>query len=204
MRYLIPVVCMFTVASLSHAADVEVVQIQEDWELQIAEPDEKIDAPQVTTTMIPFGEGSETLFQIDLNHATEPEFSNGGLQVRYVYFDDTMRQVRLLSDERLRYSQETITWTQAIVKSENGYLFGIKNGKSQSWGDFGDGSVIFVQSAPENSAGLGAYDSQLSIDNSRVSFAGNRVISLKLKAVRYYSNKGDVKEVQIDTDVNAH
>jgi hypothetical protein len=35
-------------------AQSTIVRIEEDWELVVTQPDESLDAPQVTVTMVPF------------------------------------------------------------------------------------------------------------------------------------------------------
>ena len=33
----------------------EIIRIEEDWELHVSQPDEQLDAPQITTMMFPVG-----------------------------------------------------------------------------------------------------------------------------------------------------
>jgi hypothetical protein len=48
---------------------------------------------------------------------------------------------------------------------------------------------------------LNAYDPQVSVTNSGVGFAGNRVTSFVLKSVRWYSEAGLVAELTTPTTV---
>lgn len=45
-------------------------RIEEDWELVVGDPDPEIDAPQVTTSMIPFSATPDLHLQVNLNRPT--------------------------------------------------------------------------------------------------------------------------------------
>jgi hypothetical protein len=70
--------------------------------------------------------------------------------------------------------------------------FDIVNGSSMTWGSFGGGDLHV--SLPTELANLNDYNPAVSVGNSGVGYAGNRVISLVLRAVRVYSNDGLIAE----------
>lgn len=178
-----------------------IVRIEEDWELQVSQPDAQIDAPQITTTMAPFGDASETIFQVDLNHASWPNFASGGVQVRIC--DDTTcsSQKRFLDDIRLSHASETVQWTQVIQKVTNGFYFGLKNGNGDTFGDFGgDTSFVFISNADTGASSLELYRHEDSLSNSGVTFAGNRVGWLRLKKLRLYNSANQVTEWTLNAD----
>lgn len=193
-------VCIF---SLSAVAQQTVVRVEEDWQLHVIQPDEQLDAPQVTTTMIPFADCDDLLLQVDLNHATNPTFSKGGLQVRACIETDCLAQVRLFSDVRLQHQSEVIKWTQVVQPAEGGFYFGLSHGSSETWGEFGGPQTfIFVgRSGLNSSMSLDGYDPQRSFDNSAATYASNRVGHLRLVKVRVYSSNGLVSEWTLNEDV---
>ena len=192
---------LFGVFCVATHADAQIVlsRIEEDWELQVTQPDVQLDAPQITTSMLPFGPESEVLMQFDLNHATDPSFSDGGMQMRVCSGDVCVAQHRLFESQKLSHESETIVWTQVIQKVDGGYLFGVANGSSQTWGTFG-GEATLLPSAAGDGA-LNAYQPLYSVENSAVTFAGNRVASLRLKRIRVYNEDGEVRELIVDREV---
>ena len=190
------------VASTSSLAIAqEIVRIEEDWELHVSQPDSQIDAPQITTTIAPFGDTSETIFQVDLNHASWPSFSSGGLQIRIC--DDTTcsSQKRFLDDTRLSHPSETVLWTQVVQKVTNGFYFGIKDGSSDTFGSFGgNSSFVFISNADAGASNLELYRHEDSLSNSGVTFASNRVGWLRLKKLRLYNSVGQVSEWTLNAD----
>jgi hypothetical protein len=64
--------------------------------------------------------------------------------------------------------------------------FQISAGTSQSFGDFGSGTTLRKGTWTWRS-NLNEYTPGVSVDNSRVGFASNRVKKLTLLRVRYYS-----------------
>jgi len=69
--------------------------------------------------------------------------------------------------------------------------FEIVNGNSVTWGQFG-GQGYLKSVTPTNLENFNGYRPSVSVDNSGVGYAGNRVRSLTLKAVRVYTDTGDV------------
>jgi hypothetical protein len=84
---------------------------------------------------------------------------------------------------------ETVTWTQ-ILDLHNGVLaFQVKNGASTTWGPFGYSNMFKVQTgwAARN---INGYTPSVSVGQSGVAYAGNRVQSMKIKAVRLTFSDG--------------
>lgn len=187
--------CSFTQAQ-------DVVRIEEDWELQVSHPDSQVEAPQVVTTMLPFGADSDILFQIDVNHGSSPEYSVGGLQVRIC--DDTfmLGERRLKEGLVLDQSEETVSWTTVVNKTAYGFNFGLVNGSSSSWGSFGgSGSFTWISYASAEAFNLANYSHLDSLANSGVTFARNRVVRLRLKNVRVFYGNGTSSNVSVNEDI---
>ncbi len=143
------------------------------------------------------------LLQVDLNYGTSPSFSTGGIQVRACIEDDCFQQARVLDGIRLEHASETVDWTQVVQLTENGFSFGIVNGSSDTWGNFGGTSTaIYVKySAIGGSFSLDSYEPQASLDNSGVTYANNRVGHLRLKKIRVHLANGQISEYTLNRDV---
>lgn len=194
---------LISCSTYAASAQQNIVRIEEDWQLHVSQPDAQLDAPQVTTTMVPFAGQTDLLLQIDLNHGSNPTFSQGGLQVRACMGEECLDQARVLSDVRLQHNSETVDWTQVVQLANNGFYFGIINGSGETWGEFGGMSTaIFVEySSVGGNFSLNSYTPQHSLENSGVAYASNRVGHLRLKKIRVHMANGQVNEYQLNQDV---
>ena len=98
----------------AHAQNV--VRIEEDWTLQVVEPDQQLDSPQITTAMLPLGPNSSTVFSLDINHGSAPNYSAGGLQLRIDQNGEASNTKRLSAGDKLSHASETIKWTQVAIQ----------------------------------------------------------------------------------------
>jgi hypothetical protein len=168
------------------APDQAIDAVEEDWELVIETPDPLEAGPQVTTSMRPDA-GEESLFiDFDLNYREYPEFHPGGLQIQ-VWSGDDCTQTATQGDEQLEMAGETINWTQRMSVSAGTLTYTISNGLSLTWGPFGQAGGQLSVSVPSPATGLSSYSPDDSATRSGVSWQSNRVTSLTLKQVRYYS-----------------
>lgn len=176
------------------SAQSATMRIEEDWELEVIQPDAAIDAPQVLVTVSPFGPASNYHFELDLNHASYPSYQSGGLQLRAMNDDDCLSQKRLHAGTRLSVSSEVIAWTNVIERQPAGVAFGVANGTSSSWGAFGDATTYVTI------LGVGEfnYDPMMSFEKSGISYANNRVARLTLRRVRLVDALGTVTEVSVE------
>lgn len=203
IRVLIAMVCLL--ACSAAAQGQYIVRVEEDWELHVIQPDPMIDAPQISTMMLPFGSDSSILFQVDLNHASLPTFSRGGMQVRVCDDDYVIESERILSNVLLCNDAETVSWTQVLAKKNDhsGYIFGVTNGHSATLGAFGGADCfVGISNSQAGSFTLDLYHHEHSLANSCVTFASNRVGWLRLKKVRVYFTSGQVIENSMNLDVN--
>lgn len=164
-----------------------VVHVEEDWELVVGTPEPATAAPQVTCIMSPFGHLDSLHAVLDLNHHDLPESSPGGVQLQ-IYDGEfpLASKVKVTDGAALHETGETITWTQRMRIVEGNVSFEIVNGQSSSWGGFGEGDDLKL-SHPMSLTAFGAYSPDVSAANSGVSYAANRVQSLTLKRVRWYT-----------------
>jgi hypothetical protein len=173
-----------------------VVRIEEDWSLQVLEPDQQLDSPQITTAMMPFGSNSSTTLFLDINHGSYPDYSAGGLQLRIDQNGLCSESRRLLIGQKLNRASETIKWTQVTTQQGNQLKFGIISGQSHTWSEFG-GSESFIN-VTTGAGSLDAYRHADSLSNSGVVYAENRVASLVLLRVRLFNSIGQVVEVPVN------
>jgi hypothetical protein len=102
----------------------------------------------------------------------------------------------------LNHTDDVIRWVQRTDLQDGQLLFEIRSGTSQAWGSFGgQGHLkLAVDTEVEN---LNGYRPAISIEQSGVSFAGNRVRSLTLQKLRWFDSNGNVYELNAPIDVDA-
>lgn len=174
-----------------------IVRVEEDWELQVATPDPNNDAPQVSVVFAPTADVDWAYAEFDINHHSHPDFIAGGLQLQ-VWSGG--RPIVVNNDPDggvISQPQERVRWTQSMNLDDGVLTFAITGGTSTTWGAFGgDGKLSIRTAAPL--ADLNGYDTAVSLKNSGVGFAANRVQSLKIVAVRRYTADGTVLTTTAD------
>jgi hypothetical protein len=170
-----------------------IVRIEEDWELVLGEPDAANVAPQVTTSISPSDDLNGYYAAFELNHQSQPDFSAGGLQLQLWSGETPLGKYKRPGSELLSTSGEVVTWTQSMSLGDDGLTFEILNGQSTTWGSFGGQGYMKAQvdGGPDD---LNDYRPQVSVANSGVGFASNRVASLTLKRVRAFTADGQMVE----------
>ncbi len=166
-----------------------VVRIEEDWVLEVNEPDELMHAPQFHTVMAPFGDLNTAYAQVLWNYRErDDEFVAGGLQLQ-MWDGEVLIRDKSVREQPLSTSAETIRWTQVLYINGSLLVFRVKNGQSTTWDTFGDGMVI---EADTSLLSLSAYDPNVSVRNSCITFGSNRVNRLAIQEVRRYTASGHV------------
>jgi hypothetical protein len=178
------VLVLSVVVSAARGADY--VRIEEDWQLVVQNPDPDTFAPQVTTTLAPKGNLDSLYAVFDLNLRALPSYVAGGMQLQLWNGTDPVESVKSNTGSLLENNGETVTWTQRMSVADGVLSFSIVNGNSQTWGNFGAGQSISV-SGSIDLTNLNQYDPAVSVANSGIGFAANRVSSLTLVRVRAYS-----------------
>ena len=166
-----------------------VVRVEEDWQLVVGQPDAASTAPQVTCVISPQGDLGGLYASVELNHQTQPDFASGGVHLQ-AWNGEQWTGTRASSAQgRLGEAGETVTWTQSISLGTRGGLRFSVEGDSTTWGHFGGSNQMRIWSSTSLTS-LNAYRPEVSVANSGVGFAANRVERLVLKEVRYYSAQG--------------
>lgn len=180
-------------ANPSRLQAADVTRVEEDWELVIGTPSPNSDAPQVTCLISPVENAGSVYATFIVNHHDEPSFVAGGLQLQAWNGKEILASKRHADQAVLVTPGETIRWTQAMSVENGNLVFETLKGVSNTWGNFGAEGAIKV-GVPTQLLNLNKYDPKVSIANSSVSFAANRVQSLVLKRVRTYSAAGLIAE----------
>lgn len=163
-----------------------VLRIEEDWELDVNEPNGDTTAPQFHTVMSPLPDLESFHAQTLWNYRETPDFMAGGVQL-HSYQGETLIRKRSIESGTLSTTAETITWTQSLETDGTTLTFSISDGVSTTWGAFGRDMNI---SSTAYLAQLNEYAPETSVANSCVTFGANRVQSLSIKRVRYYGASG--------------
>jgi hypothetical protein len=191
-------ICPFALGMGSASrADDTVARIEEDWQLVVNSPDIDNNGPQVTCVITP-GILANGYCALDLNYATQPDYSPGGVQMHVWNPSTPIVTKNMAVQGQLQQQNETVTWTQSMTLTEDQLTFQVINGQSNTWGQFGGGDDATLTVHTGN-ASLSGYSPDQSVKNSGVCYASNLVTSLTLTTVRYYNAAGQL----IQTDATS-
>ncbi len=183
----------------------DIIRVEEDWYIKVGDPDPDIDAPQIVTVFGPVNPITGTHAIFELNHGTQPDFAQGGMQLQCWYANSLVGYRSQHAPAELNVVDEVIKFTTAseiILTGTDRVLMEVIDGTSTSWGTFG-GIRSLRLSIPTSLDDLNSFDPAHSIANSRVTFGGNRVIVYKRTAIRYYDGAGLHQTDTTDTVVEA-
>jgi hypothetical protein len=186
------VIGAFFATSVALGDSNRVVSVEEHWELQMAQPDTDRSAPQTTMVMSPNGSVDGAHFLFTLNHASAPDYRPGGMQVQLWNGDDLVDEHQWNSSQALEHEGETVHWVQKLELHDDTLTFSVQNGQSETWGEFG--GEDFSVSTPTNLNWLNHYRPSVSLSESQVNYAENRVSSLTLTKLVWVTEDGQVHE----------
>ena len=167
---------------------LDLVTIEEDWELIVTEPDAALGAPHVGTSMTPFEDAADFYLAFVVNQRFNPTYSAGGMELQ-LWYQGAQLGWLTFGETVLCTPNETIKWTQRLELKQSKLRFSVVKGNSTTWGDFGAGESMHLELAT-TLTDLNDYHPNVSAENSGVVFASNRVGSLSLKKVRGYDKNG--------------
>ena len=126
----------------------------------------------------------------DLNQRSFLEFDAGGLQLQLWNGETAVAQITATErGDALHRRRENPLDAEHRTLLEAVRIFRVSGGTSTTWGAFGaEGSLRL--SVPAGLSSLDGYDPRVSVRNSGIGYAANRVQSLVLKRVRYYTSDG--------------
>ncbi len=179
---------LFTFCPILYAEEaVDVMRVEQDWEVVLNEPGTDIDAPQFHTVISPFGNLDSFYLQVCWNYREEPDFVPGGMQLQAWQGEDPAGK-KSYREDKLSTFAETITWTQTMQTNGSVLTLGIINGSSTTWGSFGGADTSL--SGNVGVANLNGYSTDTSVYNSWISYGANRVNTLRITEVRRYDRDG--------------
>ncbi len=200
-RWLLAVIVVVISADVALAqTGPTIVQVEEDWELVIENPDSGNASPQIHCVISPVDNVESLHSTLELNHHNTFEsgnvevFAPGGMQFEVWEGKEALREKRFPIHAILSTPGEVITWTQAMTLENNSLTFEIKNGQSTTWGQFGGQGYLKPYPVQTKLADLSGYSPDHSVANSGISYAANRVKSLTLKRVRVTFSNGETVE----------
>jgi hypothetical protein len=191
--------CLFSQASL--ADDNDVVEIEEHWELEVGGPDAGRSAPQVTMIMSPVDNLNGDFFALTINHWSYPDFEEGGYQLQRWHGEECQEAAHGARTNPIEQDGEVISWVQRISVNEGILKFHVLNGQSESWSQFGGEG--FLISTPTSLSRLNNYRPGVSIEQSGIGYAGNRVSSLVLQKIRWKTADGEEHEMVAPIDIDS-
>jgi hypothetical protein len=201
LRFVLPVLAF--VLFVAPFVSAQVVKVEEDWEMVLLDPDADTVAPQVTTVMCPTANMNCFHAAFELNHQTQPDFRPGGLQVQFWSGEAALANRKFPNEQKLSTAGETVRWTQRLSVGGGSITFEIDGGTSETWGSFG-GQEYLKDTYQKSFDNLNAYSPTVSVEQSGIGYAANRVSRLVLKEVRYYSSAGLIETDTTDRVVHEH
>jgi len=199
------VICAAVLLCVSPAwAETMVVSVEEHWELQLSQPDAERSAPQTTMVMSPDGDLADIHFLFTLNHHTVPSYRPGGMQVQLWDAGQFVQESAAADEAVLQHSDEVVRWTQRISLEDGTLTFQVVDGQSETWQSFGGAELSL--SVSTSLTGLNSYRPGISLTESQVGYAENRVASLVLTKLVWVTDDGEVHEqnapIPIDTSLD--
>jgi hypothetical protein len=191
----------FLVAAPVWGESTQVVLVEEHWELRLGEPDSGRSAPQATMVMSPTCDLGSEYFIFTLNHSTVPDFEPGGMQVQH--WDGSTLVSEKLGDEdgTLANHDEVVSWIQHLSVHDGTLTYRVRQGSSETWGSFGGDDLTLT--SPTSLSSLNGYRPGISLTESEVGYADNRVESLVLTKLVWVTADGTVHEqnapIPVDT-----
>ena len=195
-----------TLLTLSPATfSYEIVKVEETWQLTVGEPNPDRNAPQATLVMSPFDDVENQFFVFELNHKVAPDYRAGGMQVCVYNGEDILTSNNGPVAGPIDQVSDVVRWTQ-VLSVENGLLtFEVVDGSSTSWGSFG-GQGYLRSTLALGTTNLNFYRPEVSLTQSEVGYAGNRVVSLELVQIRWTMSDDSVwvldAPIDIDSDLD--
>jgi hypothetical protein len=192
---------IFLAVTATCEADPFVVSVEEEWTLQVGEPNLMANAPQVSMVLSSNADLQDDYFMFVLNHRTHPTYRAGGLQVQQWngailedFADDD-------DESQLENSAEAVAWKQKMTIQNGTVTVTIQDGTSTSWGTFGDDGALTL-SVYTGQPNLNDYTPSVSVSQSGIAFAGNRVGSLTLQKVTWTMSDGEKHYLTAPIDID--
>jgi hypothetical protein len=191
-------------AQSARAESNRVIRVEEHWTLEIGEPDPDVSAPQTTMVMSPTANLNGIHFLFTLNHVGAPDYQPGGMQVQTWDGADLLEESVANEEGSLQGANEVVHWVQRITLNDGTLTFEVRDGESETWNSFG-GDHLTLHAATSLYS-LNGYRPAVSLSESQVNYAENRVVSLTLTKLVWETENGQVHEqnapIPLDTSLD--
>ena len=104
--------------------------------------------------------------------------------------------------EPLSQVADTVSWTQRITLQDGTLTFAVVDGSSDSWGHFGNEDSLKLTSQTSLHS-LNFYKPAISLTESQIGYADNRVKSLTLKKLVWLTDDGQTHQLTAPIDIHA-
>lgn len=173
----------------------KLIRVEEDWVLLIKNPDDKIASPQVLVCMSPDATDTRFLtdyFILEINHATAQGWFAGGMQLQGWKGTANTAIFNSPKTHVLSRGYDRIQFTVSMQAKGDGYTeFELKNGRSRTWGRFGnDKTKPLKVKVPSTRTDLANYKRETTVKNTQVTHGAHRVEIMYQRKVRYYYDDG--------------
>ncbi len=186
---------LLSASALAHERTLFLVE--EDWEMTVNDPEPNNNSPQVAFFMYPDADHADCYFQLQMNYAAEDQYSSGGFRVGAFCNEAPVDEERSVVRESLAWSNDKLTWTNAMAVFNGKLMFALKDGRGVQWGTFG-GPAYLVEMDDQELHSLEHYSPENSIAAVDIGFGANRVSSIRLKRVRLRYTDGSTQTLQIN------
>ncbi|MFN0199654.1 MAG: hypothetical protein ACKVT0_23110 [Planctomycetaceae bacterium] len=193
-------ICVWT--NSVFADEPSIVRIEEDWVVEVSNPEEELSSPQIITSMSSTDELADVHAIFELNHRTLPEYAAGGMGLQLWSNDTNLENRWSPKTASLSFEDETIYYTMRMELQEGNIDFEVRNGYSTTWSSFGNYGYLKVGTTTTQTS-LSQYDPEVSVANSRIAFAKHRVQRFGILRVRYYTHDNQLVDVDY-TDRMVH
>lgn len=178
-----------------------VIRVEEDWIIDVANPDPNHDIPQIVTVFGPDDPNLGTHGVFEVNSSTIPDFIDGGMQLQCWHRESHIGSRRHVNGSELAIGVERVRYTTSVELKDDRLILEIKNGDSVTFGTFGGQGQLKIALWTWRDS-LNNYNTGNSIRHSRISFGSNRVTRFLRAETRYYTAAGDVVVDETDTYVH--
>jgi hypothetical protein len=184
---------MAVCTSVQAQTSTDIIRVEEDWVALIRNPDAVSGAPQIVNAMSPDGSMDSSYGLFEINHTSSPEFAKGGFQVQSWHNRTLLSRRNSSKQNVLSNDYDRLEYTTVMELSDGQLKYQMINGKSRTWGIFGQSGDLYA-SSPSSLTAFSSYNRQDSVDNSSVNVGAHRVEALYQRRVRLYSAEGLVSD----------
>ena len=178
------------------------MQIEEHWELAVGEPDAQLSAPQATMVMSPHENLDGQYFVFTINHRSVPSYEPGGMQVQLWNGNDAVdaesSSAAAVRPVERRDSMGTAAEGRErhpVVRS-GGWFVRLRGAASAA-------TEVWPFHRPRRWRVSTAIRPAISLTESQVGYAGNRVQRLLLKKLVWLTDDGETHELHAPIDIDA-